>query len=47
MPGPSDIDIRPLFEAADFEALLPPEVVELRRERVGQFEAAQGWDKRK
>ena len=29
MPGPSEIEIRPLFEAADFGDVLTPEVVEL------------------
>lgn len=29
MPGPSEIDIRPLFEMADFEELLPPEVAQI------------------
>jgi len=28
MPGPSDIEIRPFYEAADFEALLTPELRE-------------------
>jgi hypothetical protein len=29
MPGPSEIEIRPLFEAADFGEALTPEVAEL------------------
>ena len=29
MPGPSEIEIRPLFEAADFGDALTPEVAEL------------------
>src|SRR3982750_299375 len=29
MPGPSEIEIRPVFEAADFGAALAPEVAEL------------------
>ena len=29
MPGPSEIEIRPVFEAADFGAALTPEVAEL------------------
>ena len=28
MPGPSEIEIRPLYEAADFEALMTPEATE-------------------
>jgi hypothetical protein len=39
MPGPSDIEIRPLFDAAEIEALLPPEAVKLRGERVQRLEA--------
>lgn len=31
MPGPSEIEIRPLFEAADFGDALPPEVAEQER----------------
>ena len=38
MPGPSEIEIRPLFEAAEIEALLPPDVAELRRDRVQRWE---------
>ena len=29
MPGPSEIEIRPVFEAADFGDALTPEVAEL------------------
>ena len=29
MPGPSEIEIRPLYEAADFGDALTPEVAEL------------------
>jgi len=29
MPGPSEIEIRPLYELADFGENLPPEVIEL------------------
>ena len=29
MPGPSEIEIRPLFEVDDFGDVLTPEVVEL------------------
>jgi len=39
MPGPSEIEIRPLFEAADFEALLPPEILQLGPDRVQRWEA--------
>lgn len=36
MPGPSEIEIRPVFEAADFGEALTPEVAELeRRTREG------------
>ncbi|WP_341897358.1 YciI family protein [Ferrovibrio terrae] len=35
MPGPSEIEIRPLFEMADFGEALTPEVAELH-ERVGE-----------
>ena len=31
MPGPSEIEIRPLFEAADFGDALSPEVAELHK----------------
>jgi hypothetical protein len=37
MPGPSEIEIRPVFEMADFGEALTPEVAELHernRERV-------------
>ena len=37
MPGPSEIEIRPVFEAADFGEALTPEVAELHdrnRERT-------------
>jgi hypothetical protein len=39
MPGPSEIEIRPLFDAADLEALLPPEILELGGDRVQRWEA--------
>jgi len=39
MPGPSEIEIRPLFEAADLEALLPPEILGLGGDRVQRWEA--------
>jgi hypothetical protein len=38
MPGPSEIEIRPLFEMADFAETLTPELVELHertREKLG------------
>ena len=31
MPGPSEIEIRPLFEAADFGDALTPEVADLHQ----------------
>jgi len=37
MPGPSEIEIRPVFEAADFGEAMTPEVAELHdriREKV-------------
>lgn len=39
MPGPSEIEIRPIFEAADFGAALTPEIAEQEdriRERTGE-----------
>jgi hypothetical protein len=39
MPGPSEIEIRPLFEMADIEAFLPPEVLQLGGDRVQRWEA--------
>jgi len=41
MPGPSEIEIRPLFDMADIEALLPPEVLALGGDRVQRWEALQ------
>ena len=35
MPGPSEIEIRPFYEAADFEALMTPELRE-QEERLRQ-----------
>ena len=38
MPGPSEIEIRPVFEAADFGDLITPEIAERDdrlRERIG------------
>ena len=35
MPGPSDIEIRPIFEATDFGDALNPELRE-REERIGE-----------
>ncbi|WP_144186267.1 YciI family protein [Elioraea rosea] len=34
MPGPSEIEIRPFYEAADFGDLLPPEVAAQYEERT-------------
>ena len=39
MPVPSEIEIRPLFEAADIEALLPPDIAAIRGDRVRRWEA--------
>ncbi len=39
MPGPSEIEIRPLFEMADLEALLSPEVLALGATRAERWEA--------
>ncbi len=39
MPGPSEIEIRPLFTMADIEALLPPEIAHMRGDRVQRWEA--------
>jgi hypothetical protein len=39
MPGPSEIEIRPLFEMADIEALLPPEIMKLGEDRTQRWEA--------
>ena len=39
MPGPSEIEIRPLFDMAEIEALLPPESVKLRSDRMQRWEA--------
>jgi hypothetical protein len=39
MPGPSEIEIRPLFEMADIEALLPPEILALAGDRTQRWEA--------
>jgi hypothetical protein len=39
MPGPSEIEIRPLYEMADFGEALTPEVAQLHegvRERIGR-----------
>ena len=38
MPGPSEIEIRPFYEMADFEERLTPEVTEIHdrtREKLG------------
>ncbi len=34
MPGPSEIEIRPLFDAAEIEAFLSPEAAQARRDRI-------------
>jgi hypothetical protein len=39
MPGPSEIEIRPLFEMADIEKFLSPEVMQLGSDRVQRWEA--------
>jgi hypothetical protein len=41
MPGPSEIEIRPLFDAADIEAMLPPDIAQMRGDRVQRWEAMQ------
>jgi hypothetical protein len=38
MPGPSEIEIRPLFEAADFGDALTPEIAE-KEERIRETQA--------
>jgi hypothetical protein len=38
MPGPSELEIRPFYESADFEELLTPEIKathERTREKLG------------
>jgi len=43
MPGPSEIEIRPVFEAADFGEALTPEIAELHdriREKADPRRAA-------
>ena len=42
MPGPSEIEIRPLFDMAEIEALLPPEIVEIGGDRIQRWEALSG-----
>ena len=39
MPGPSEIEIRPLFDMADIEALLPPDILALGATRTERWEA--------
>jgi hypothetical protein len=39
MPGPSEIEIRPLFEMAEIEAWLPPEIAALGETRAQRWEA--------
>jgi hypothetical protein len=38
MPGPSEIEIRPLFDAADIAAVLSPEAAKRRGEWEAQRE---------
>jgi hypothetical protein len=45
MPGPSEIEIRPLFEMADIDTWLPPEVVQIP-DRVARWEAIDGEKER-
>ncbi len=42
MPGPSDIEIRPVFEAADFGDALPPEIAELEEKLLRGQEKPSG-----
>jgi hypothetical protein len=44
MPGPSEIEIRPLFEMAEFEKLLPPHIAALGDDRVKRWEALHARD---
>ncbi len=39
MRGPSEIEIRPLFEMAEIEALLPPEAIKARADRARRWKA--------
>ena len=41
MPGPSEIEIRPVFEAADFGEALTPEIAELEVESAKRRTAAE------
>lgn len=40
MPGPSEIEIRPIYEASDFSEMFPPELVE-QEERLREKVAGQ------
>jgi hypothetical protein len=39
MPGPSEIEIRPIYEMAEVEAWLSPDVLKLGTDRVQRWEA--------
>ena len=41
MPGPSELEIRPLFEAEDFAEVMTPEVAELHESNRQKFEEGQ------
>jgi hypothetical protein len=45
MPVPSEIEIRPLFDAAEIEALLSPDAVKVRRDRAERGDAVQARPK--
>jgi hypothetical protein len=40
MPGPSEIEIRPIFEAADFAEAMTPDVAELHDRNRGNIEGS-------
>ena len=42
MLGPSDIDIRPIFEAADFAEMLTPEILELHERNTDKLTQRNG-----
>ena len=39
MTTPSDIDIRPIFSEAEFEAMLPEHLIPIRRDRIAREQA--------